>query len=257
MFEFVKTVEKLEIVPKDFRGLYAVGDDEKFHLRTDDPGITSAVSAIMGYQKALGSERSNNADLKKKQVDLGPLAEYGDDPTGIAESITAKLAEMGKGKKSAEDVQAAVKSAVEEASRKHTGEKEAWGTREGVLLGTLRGQLVTSEARAALAEAGAVKADLVLPFIEKQVTVVEENGQFFAQVLAEDGKTPRFNGTGAAPMSVRDLVTEMKEQEEYGPLFKSDKLSGGGTKPTNGRPMQSNTGDLSPTQKISQGLANR
>jgi hypothetical protein len=139
----------------------------------------------------------------------------------------------------------------------HQKEIKGLQDRTGFLTGHLNTHLFTSEARAALAEAGAVNADLVLPFLERQVQVAEENGRFVVQVKGPDGN-PRYSGVGTGPMTIKELVGEMRTQEQFLPFFKSDKPSGGGT-PSGGRPTPSGrkVEDMSPREKITAGLAAR
>ena len=257
-FDFRKTVEKLTDIPKDFRGLYTE-EDGKHVLRKDDPGVASAVSAIQGMQDALVKERGLTTDLKAKQVDLTGLSTYGSTVEEISEGITTAIADASKGKKSPEETATAVRAAQDALKETHTKDIEKLTGRNQLLTGQLNKLLVTGEAMSALATHGAIKPELVMPFIEQSVQVVEEDGTFSAQVLDKDGKTPRYSGTGTGPMTISEFVGEMKEQEDMGSFFKSDKNSGGGTPPTNGRPGPGPGGkeNLSPTQKIAQGLANR
>lgn len=254
-FEFNPTVDSIETVPQDFRGLY-VETDGKFTLN-DDPAIKSAVSAITGLNRSLKAARGEAKDLKGRQVDLSALSEYGSTPDEIIEGFQATLADAVKGKKTAEDFQRQVAKVKEDLGQAHLAELTRERTRSEALTGQLHGILVTGEARSALAEAGAIDSDLALPFLSQQIKVSEEDGKFAVNVVDSTGD-PRYSGTTGAPMSVAELVAEMKGQEKYGPLFKSEKASGGGTPANRGRQtMQKDTADMSPKDRIKAGLEAR
>lgn len=254
-FQFQPTVENIESVPQDFRGLYAEAEGGGYALRSDDEGVKSAVSAITGLSKALKVARTEAQGWKGKSVDLSALAEYGDSPEAILEGFQEKLAEATKGKKSQEDFLRQIEKVKADLGAEYGQKIEAEKQRSEALKNQLHGILVTGEARSALAEAGAIDADLALPFLTQQVKVAEEDGKFQVMVVDQAGD-PRYSGVTGAPMSVKELVAEMKGQEKFGPLFKSESRSGSGA-PANGqrRAPSRPTSELSATDKIAQGLA--
>jgi hypothetical protein len=101
--------------------------------------------------------------------------------------------------------------------------------------------------------------ELVLPFITTQVKVVEQDGNFQVHVVDENGET-RFSGT--QPMTIKQLVAEMKTNAKYARLFNSEAPAGTGGK---GQHQQQRNAaaaagvgggnqTLSSTAKIAQGL---
>lgn len=255
-FQFEPTVDNIDKVPQDFRGLYTEAEDGSgYTLRADDDGVKSAVSAISGLSKALKVARSEAQGWKGKAVDLGELAEYGETPEQILEGFNAKLADAAKGKKSQEDFQRQVEKVKQDLGSEFTQKIESEQQRSEALKNQLHSILVTGEARSALAEAGAIDPDLALPFLSQQVKVNEEDGEFQVLVVDQAGD-PRYSGTTGAPLSVKELVQEMKGQEKYGPLFKSEQRSGAGT-PASGqrRQGQPNPEDKTANGKIASGLA--
>ena len=58
---------------------------------------------------------------------------------------------------------------------------------------------------------------------------------------------------GQLQESIKELVAEMKANDKYGPLFRSEQRTGGGKSPVQARPGQQQA-DLSPTGKIAAGL---
>jgi len=254
-FNFNQTVDTIESVPKDFQGLY-VENDGKYTL-SDDAAVKSAVSAITGLNRSLKAARGEAKDLKSRQIDLSSLSEYGSTPDSILEGFQASMSEATKGKKSQEDFQRQVTKVKEDLGQAHQAELLKEQARSQALTGQLHGILVTGAARSALAEAGAIDTDLALPFLSTQIKVTEEAGKFAVNVVDSTGD-PRYSGTTGAPMSVNELVEEMKGQEKFGPLFKSDKASGAGTKPNQARQgVPKDTGDMSPKDQIKAGLEAR
>lgn len=257
MFEIKQVVDSMELVPVDFRGLYELKDG-KAVLKAEDPTVKSAVSAILGLQGALKKSRDEVKTLGTKVVDLSALEQYGSNPAEIAQGIEKAIAEATKGKKGPEEIQQAVKAAQQAMAEAHAKELKGHVERNGLLTQHLHTHLFNSEARAALAELGAVNADLVLPFLQTQVQVVEENGRFSVQVKGPDGN-PRYSGVGTGPMTVKELVTEMRAQDQFKPFFKSDKPSGGGTPGAGGGQRQGpvDSSQMTPLQKIAAGLPKR
>jgi hypothetical protein len=249
-------VDSLDKVPEDFRGLY-VETDDGYKLNSDDPGVGSAVKAIVGLNKALVASRAEAQDAKSKAVDLGPLKDYGETPEDIAEAFNNKLEEASKTAKGKNDetVEAKIKATREAMADAHGKEKDQMNKRIEALTGQLYSRMVSAEATAALAEAGAINPKLVLPFIEQQVDVAEEDGEFQVRVIDPVKKQERFSGTTGSHMTIKELVQEMKADEQYEPLFKSEAPAGGGgptTRRTAGRPDTREK--MTSLQKISAGL---
>jgi hypothetical protein len=257
-FDFNKNlvVDSLDPVPPDFQGLY-VEADGKFKLNTEDVTVGSAVKAITGLAGALTKARGDVQTLQKARVNLGALRDFGDTPDSILEAFNTKIKELekaGKGKAS-EDVEKAVEAAKTALREAHAKELEGRETRITGLTSQLYKHLVTAEANSALTFLGAIDPDLARPHLENQIQVAEEDGEFRVSVIDPKTKDPRYGPTGN-PMALIELVTEMKSQEKYAPLFKSDSLSGGG-KPPGGdkkRVVTSSKEQMSSTDKIAAGI---
>src|SRR3989304_1341806 len=95
-WDFSKVWDVIDRVPEDFRGLYTEKDG-KLVVDSEHAGVKSAVSAIMGLQKALVATRKENGELRGR-ADLSLLKDYGDNPAAILEAFIGKLKEAGKGK---------------------------------------------------------------------------------------------------------------------------------------------------------------
>jgi hypothetical protein len=243
-------VDSLEAVPAQFRPLYtSEAKDGKFAPLESHKGV---IEAITGLNTALKAERNN----KKKAVDLAPLAEFGDSVEAIHTTVTTKLKEMSEqvaqgGKVNVEKIKA-------EIAQQYTGELTKAKTRGDALQKQLYKLLVENSATAAVMEHKGM-AELMLPFITSQVQVKEENGEFSVFVVDQTGDR-RYSTVTGQPMTIKDLVAEMKGQPKYGPLFESAAPDGGGMTPGSGKtsPVKKvKTENLSPNERIAVGLRNR
>lgn len=262
-FDFSQHTEVTDLnsVPEDFRGLYAETEEGsgQFKLASDNPGVKSAVAAVTRLNQALKASRAEAKAAKGQKIDLSPLADFGDTPEAIAEGVNAKLAELNDSlkKKGGEDLQRQVEKIKHDLAQAHAKEIQGRDARVEALTGQLHNLLVTNEATSALSEAGVIDADLAIPFVTKQVKVAEQDGKFTVSVTDDAGDV-RYSGVTGAPMTIKELVAEMKGKEKFGPLFKSEAPSGGGTPPgSQPKPGQfgKDTSQLSAIDKISQGIA--
>lgn len=250
-FKFTPEVADLNTVPEQFRGFYAQAGD-KHKLRLDDPVIKTSVETITGMTTALTAARADVKAAKAKVVDLSALAEYGDTPEKILESVKAKLEEaavQGDGK--AKNQLEGIKKALQEA---HAKELTGRDTRITALREQLYSHLVDASATAAIAELKGVP-ELILPFLRQQVKVEEKDGKFEVVVIGQNNE-PRYGSTGS-PMTIKELVSEMKGQQKYGRLFESESPNGGGMQQqrrNNVVTQQTQRDQMTPTQKIQAGL---
>jgi hypothetical protein len=258
-FKEHQVVDTIEKVPEDFQALYVEQEDGKFKLDSTDAKVGAAVSAITRLNTALVASRAEVKKAKEGKVDLSILSEFGEDTETILATFQEQLAAAqttAKGK-GAEDLDRQVAKIKEDLAKGHSKELGAVTDRNTALTAQLYGLLVDSSATSALVAAGVIDPDLARPLIEKQVKVTEEDGQFVVNVVDGAGDI-RFSGVTAAPMSIKELVAEMKGQEKYQPLFKSESKSGGGITPvkTTLRPGVK-AEEKSSVDKISAGLTAR
>lgn len=243
-------------IPENLRGIYQPVSGKEGAYQVPE-ALRPVADAITGLFAANTKIRGENKELAKKgQIDLSGLEEFGEDLPTIKEKLKARLEELetaaaaGKdGKLNVDKVRAEMKAAMEKAVADERKVQDA-------LRGTVHKYLVTSGASEALAaENGMV--DLAMPFVERQVKVVEQDGEFKAVVVDADGD-PRISGGTGQPMTIRELVKEMKGQEKFAPLFKSEAKGGGGAQPgkTGAKPAPAAQAS-SPIDKIKAGLAAR
>jgi hypothetical protein len=258
-FSTATTVDKLDGVPEDFRGLYKQGQDGKFALNSEDAGVKSAVAAITRLNTALKASRAEAKAAKGKTIDLAPLAEFGDAPDTILAGFNNKITELNdalKKKPGAEEMQRQLDKIKHDLAGQHSKDLTGRDARITALTGQLHTLMVTNEAKSALTEAGVIDADLALPFVQGMVKVDEKDGKFAVSVV-DDAKDVRYSGATGAPMTIKELVAEMKAKDKFAPLFKSESPNGGGKPPGGTLPRGQNkdTSQLSAVDKISRGIA--
>lgn len=247
-FDFTQPVESLDKVPEQLRPIFKAGDDGKYVVDESFKGVATIVSGLNTSLKAARQE------ARSKAVDLSPLADFGSDPASIKAAIDAKIEELTKGKSGdvAKQIEA-VKTSMAEGFSK---EKTKLTARAEALQNQLYTLLVENNATAAIAELKGTP-ELLLPFVKTQVRVVEEDGNFKVQVVSPTGEV-RYGPTGQ-PMTIKELVSEMKSQEKFGRLFDSETPAGNGSRPGQVQRPATPAGNANatPTGKIAAGLGAR
>lgn len=245
-FDFAPELDSLDKVPAQFKGAYGKAEGaEKYTLLDSHKPFAEA---ILGLNTALKAERVTNK--KRPVVDLTPLAEFGDDPAKIAEAVKGKITGLEEQLASGSKVN--IEKIRAEFVEAHKGEVTKWQNRTKGLEGQLYQLLVDQAATSAIAEAKGVPK-LLLPFIRTQVKVEEADGKANVYVVDAAGDR-RYSGVTGQPMSIKELVAEMKGQEEYGRLFDAEAPSGGGKDPESSKKPPVARDNLSATDKIAQGL---
>lgn len=217
-----QVVDTIDKVPEEFRGLYKETDG-KFKLDSENPIVNTFVSTHSKLSKALEAERK----MTKKGPDLSGLKDYGSTVEEIAANVAKKIEEASTGAdKDAQKNLEKIKATLAEAHTKALGEKDT--TIQG-LTGQLYTLLVENSATAAISEHKGVP-ELLMPFIKNQIKVITVDGKQIPRVVDAQGDI-RYSGATGEPMTIGELVKEMKANEKFARLFESDAPSGGGTRP--------------------------
>ncbi len=246
-----QTVDSLDNVPNDFRSLYVQNDEGKHVI---GEAFASVANAIDGLNGANAAVRKNLSDMKARQVDLSSLADFGSTPDEIKTAFDAQIQDLQ------EQVGKTGKVNVEKIKDTFEKQFKAQITAAETLANGYKAQLQqvlveNAATQAIVANKGDV--DLLMPFIRQQVKMVEgEDKKLVAIVVDEQGDT-RYN-TSSLPMSVSELVLEMKGKERFGKLFESEQKGGGGAAPGSAARRQGNVGNsrekMSSLDKINAGL---
>ena len=244
MFNFEPSVENLEGVPEKYQPLYTKGDDDTY---TIDPDLGKKLD-VSGLTSALDKERKSSAMAQKT---LKSFQKFGETPEEVETKFTELNEQLSKGKDGKVNFDKMKLDLEKTYSEKIKGKDDDISKMKG----TLNKYLIDSEASKILTQpeiAGSV--GLLLPHIQRQTKVIEENNQFHVRVIDQDGDA-RSNGNGGF-MTIGELVNEMKESTDFKRAFDGTKHKGNGTPPGGGpKDVPGPKGELSPTQKIAKGLA--
>lgn len=217
-------IEKLEDVEEAHRPLYAEKDG-KFHLQVD------GIEDTTGLRSALGKERHARAELEKKVKKWESIGKTDEE---IADLI-ARHEEHQQSEAERKGEWDKLKAQMNEKHLADIKKMEAkLGDKDqviGKLQSSLERNLIDANATAAIAAEKGVPR-LLLPHVRDHVKVVEENGAYQIRVVDEKGE-PRVNGKGD-PLSIAEMVAEMKSSDVFGRAFDGAGQSGGGMQPANG-----------------------
>lgn len=224
-------IAKLEDVSEALRSEYRPGTADEgleghFVLKVDAVG-GFALENVEGLKSALGRER------KRADTAEGKIKKFGDLDPDAARAALDELNELKAidPKKEADRLAAAkVEAATKQLIEKHTAELTGATTRAESYLGQVRALLIDNVATAALAEhKGSV--ELLLPHVQRHTRLKEtDDGKFVVEVVDKDGN-PRIGDSKGTPMTVGQLVAEMKASDAYGRAFEGTGASGSGKQP--------------------------
>ncbi|RLE28255.1 MAG: hypothetical protein DRJ65_00060 [Acidobacteria bacterium] len=219
-------LDTLDGLDDALKGLY-IEKDGTFYLDAD-------LEDVSGLKSALEKERAERRRLKAEADKFA-----GVDPDRYAKLI--KDAEDADAKKAADEGN--WDALRDQLTTKHSEEMEAKDLKVSQLVTTVEHQLIDVEAVRALAEAGGV-SELLLPHVKSRARAVEEDGVYVVRVIDEKGKT-RISDAAGTPMTIKNLVAEMKTNETYMPAFAASGESGSGS--TKGGPAGQG-GEITPEQ---------
>lgn len=200
------TVESLDSIGEQHRGLYAEGEDGKFHLQintpaeTNPPASTTPPKVVEVIPESVKTQLAEYEEWKKQQqaAEDDKLKKQGD-----FEALTARMTEKHQQELATKDdayngvVQKfhthLIKSTVMEAITKHGGDAE-------LLMPHIMPNLKVGD--------------------NDSIQVVDSNGE--ARLTAQAGKSDL--------MTVDEYVLGLKNHEKLGKLFAGSSASGGGSK---------------------------
>jgi len=198
------------------------GDDEKTTFTKDE------VEALIAERnKAI--ELNRNEALKEAKAAKARLAAFeGIDPEEH-KTLKAQAEEAARKKAAAEGD---FKSIEEQLKALHATELGARDKTITKLRSALEQRLVDAEATRELAEAKG-SAKVLLPHVKARVKVVEsDDGAFSVQVVDERGNQRLADGQGT-PMTLKQLVEELRADSEFARAFEGTGSSGGGASKSN------------------------
>jgi hypothetical protein len=207
-------VDSLDAVDEPYRALYEQ-DGEKFKLKVD------GVEDTTGLKNALSAERRRAADLEKKVKGWERSGKTPEEIADLVEAAEAKALTEAEKKGEWEKLRT-------QMNDKHAQDIKGKDETIGSLKKRLETELIDKTAVSAIAAAKG-SPDLLLPHVQRHVKVDDD----FNVVVVNAKGEPRVNGKGE-PLSIADLIEEMKTNETFGRAFEGSGHSGSGMRPNNG-----------------------
>lgn len=208
-------IDSLETVPETVRSLY-VPDGDKFKLDVsgieDTSGLKSALQKEREAAKHAAKQVSAWSSLGKTPEEIQELLEA---QRKAEEDKATKNGEWEKLKAQMQEQSAAERQKLEQALKAKDGAIERY--------------LIDAQAVAAISELKGVPA-LLLPHVKAAVKVVDDDGEYVTRVVDAQGN-PRVNANGDF-LTIKDLVSEMRQSEVFGRAFEASGTSGTGSRPS-------------------------
>jgi hypothetical protein len=187
----------------------------------DGEDNAAAADDLAELKGALKKERRRARDASKRARDLEERYD-GIDPD--------EYRELSKAREDAEAQDAEKRGEWEKLSAKQKDAHDKQLADRDALNGQLRkalyGELIDARAVRELAEQDG-SAKLLLPHVRARMDVVEQDGKYRVRVLDANGE-PDVNNDGE-PMTLKDLVTQMKADATFAPAFASSGAEGTGS----------------------------
>lgn len=266
-FEENAAVESLDKVPEKYHGLYEQ-TSEGYQI---SESVKPLVEAYTGTTKSLDTERGAkkkaNDEAKDRRLKLSEVQsvaeEFGvelDDDSSLSEALRQTLNDFQTKAKNGEEVKLDVEKVKESMKKQHDEQVNAKDQEISARDSAIQKMMVSSTASSELVKAGDEGA-VLMPHIQSMCKVVQDGEDndgvpnYEVRVLDAEGDF-RTDGKGGY-MGVAELVEEMKTQEKFAPVFKSDTPGGTGGKPGPGTRRPANKDDMSSNDKIAAGLSGR
>ena len=217
-----KVVQSLEEVAEKFRSLYEELEGGGFGLTSEleVEGLVSAAS-VEGLVK---NKEEILAELKKLKTTYKDV-----DP----EKYAALLKENEEKERERQKLAGDFDTRDKQLTEKHARELAALNEKIGGLTVSLNQQLVDNAAREALVAAKAKAKggiSLLMPHIKTSTRVEEIDGRHVVRVMGPDGHARLSTKTGVTePMTIAELVAEMRDNDEFSGCFEAENRTGGGT----------------------------
>ena len=249
-FKFMQnqTVDDISKVPTDFQHMYQATEDGTSH--TINPQFIPLATSVDGMNNALQAEREVSGGLRSQVKDLEGWAQLGDSPQTVQQQLSDLQRQVAEGSKiNVDEIKAEYDKQYKGVITEKDNQLQAMQT-------TLNTHVLQSSALNAIRAHGG-KEVLLQPHVVAQTKLVEVDGGYAVRVMDPVNGTPRISIKDGNPMTVEELVLEMKNQETFAPAFASQAHSGGGTPPGGGGgggiPPRKRE-DMSPNEKIAAGL---
>lgn len=217
------TLPSLDGLDENLHDEYEATDDGQYRLKILSKYVPAdEVEDVTGLKSALHKERENARNASRTIREL--QEKFGDiDPEEVI-----RLREEAEAHQQAElEKKGQWETLAAQQNEKQQKELAKRDEREQRLLKVLREKIVDAEVNSALNELKG-NSNLLRPHVAKYVKMVEDDNGNFSNQVVDDAGNPRVNGDGKF-FTVKELVSEMRDQETFAPAFEADVKSGAGT----------------------------
>lgn len=233
-------VESLDEIPEIARDEYRQDADGKRFVRDAVAGAGEGGEDLGALKRALEREKAEGRKWRRvadERRDIDP-EEYKTLKAEKEEREHAKALEKGQFEK--------LLSQKDEVYRR---EKETLEAERQSALAAVQEYVVDAQANAAIATLKG-RPKLLLPLVRAQLKAIKgEDGKYRVAVLDSDGEERRNPKTNE-PMTVAELVAEMKADPEFGGAFEASGATGGGASVANTGARGADFSKLSPVEKL-------
>ena len=215
-------LETLDGLSEDVAAEYVKQDDGSFLLQTIAVGALK-VEDVSGLKNTIATLRTTERTLKAQIKNFEGI----EDPQAARDALAkmGEIADWDGDKKVTE----AVEIKVKQIAAKHLQELEGVQKLLGNAETQLEANLIKASATDALQGAGG-KIKLMLPHVLNQDKMRKtDDGRYIAEVIDADGN-PRVGDGSGNPMTIPQLIAEMKTQDDFADGFQGSGSSGSGSK---------------------------
>ena len=210
-----------------------------------------ALEDVKGLKSSLGAARSERDAAQAQLRNFGDL-----DPNKAREALK-KIEDMAKWEPE-EKVKEQIEAIKAQLTDKHKTELDKKHEELANLTKQLEQVMIDELATKEIVAQGGIKTSptVLLPYIRGITRMRQVDGKFVSEVVGADGNariSPATNSTGT--MTIAELITEMKGQEAFSPLFNGSGATGSGatgsnTQRTGGRVNLEELAKLPPAQRM-------
>lgn len=243
------TVDNLDAIPEAARSFYVQKDGGKYAL--DAEGVEDPTPLKTALQK----ERAEREKYEKqigKYKDIDP-EKYQKLLQAEQERANRQAEEAGEWTKLKEQLLQQHDNERKQLTERHQSDLTEAQKRQQAMLASLEQSMIEADATLAISGMDG-NPTLLLPHIRSRTRLMEENGRYVARVVDDKGNV-RIGDSNGNPMTIKQLVEELRANKEFGGAFAGDRARGTGARPS-ARPVLNGT-NLSSADKIKVGLESR
>lgn len=211
---------KKEDVPEALLEHYKEQSDGRWMLQGE------GIEDVTNLKTALSTERE---DRKKAETTVKAFEKAGiTDPKAAADALKRieELGDLDPEKEAEKIASTKFKVLQDQLVAKHAEELAAKESEVSDTVSQIEELMIRADGASAIAgEKGSI--ELLMPIIKSSTRLVRDNGKFAVEVVDSAGNA-RIGNSAGAPMTIPELVAELKTNDTYGRAFDASGTSGSG-----------------------------